>query len=159
MAGNSTVPKFDYPLIFNITQPAPIDSRGTISSINNLATEIPLAVRHTGLLSWVEDIKSFYYFKDGVDDSHFIPFSISNNIVYKFLWISTETITNGYLFNHGLNTEHFTIQFYLDNRPVFVEYELLPYDAANPSDHQNNIKLIPPIGYTIPAGLRIVMMH
>ncbi|BBI90423.1 hypothetical protein HYO65_gp031 [Tenacibaculum phage PTm1] len=157
--GNSTVARFDYPLIFNITQPAPIDSRFTISSVSNLATELPSGVRYKGLIVWVEDVKTFYYFKDGILDTNFIVFTLGSAGVTKFIYNAPDPITNGELFNHGLNTEEFTIGFILNNKPVIIDYELLPYDASNPTHHLNNIKLMPPIGYTIPMGLKIIMMY
>ena len=158
MAGNSPIAKFDYPLIFNITQPAPIDSRNTVSSVSAISTELPAGVRFTGLLSWVQDESVFYHFKDGVLDEHFVKLELNDSSIQQFVFTSTEEIENGFTFNHGLGVTDFLIQFFLEDEQIHLDYEFFEYNAAAPTAHENNLRLMPSVGFVIPEGLKIVIM-
>lgn len=158
--GNTTLARFEYPLVFDITVPAPIDTRQTISSVANVDTEIVPGVRYDGLFVWVTDAQQFYVFKGGTTTSHFVPFSLGlTGVLTKFIYTSTSVINNGDLFNHGLGTQDFKIQGILNNAPVSFDYEFLAYDSNNPTAHLNNIRMLPPPGYSIPVGFKIVIFH
>lgn len=155
--GNSLEPRFEYPQIFDIRVAGPIDSRMTISSLLNVDAELPQGVRYIGLLVFVSDIRTFYYFNDSTATNDFVPFSVDNTLI-KFVYTATLPTTNGDILNHGLNSEDFTIQFFLDRELVTVDFEFLEYDAGNPTQHLNSIRLLPPLGYAIPAGLKAVIV-
>jgi hypothetical protein len=49
-----------------LNQNRPYDDRETISSLANIATELPLAERYSGLMFWVTDISQLYWFEADV---------------------------------------------------------------------------------------------
>lgn len=155
--GNSLQPRFEYAQIFDIRVPAPIDSRMTISSISNVDTELPIAVRFIGLLVWVSDIQQFYLFKSGVDLVNFVPLTLEVSGNYKFVFSLTE-ISPDDIFNHNLGTQDLIIQFFLDKKPVTIDYEFLDFDGLAPTDHLNKIRFKLNSGQTVPAGTKIVIV-
>jgi len=158
--GDSNIARFDLPQIFDVRVPGPIDSRMTISSLTAITTEIPIGARYLGQTVWVNDIKQFYYFKDGTSDIDFIPFTLdSANASYKFVFTSISILQNGDFLTHGLNTDNFIIQFFLDRKPIILDYEFLEFDGSLPTRHLNNIRLLPPIGYDVPIGLKAVITY
>lgn len=152
MAGNTTVPKFESPQVFDITVPGPIDTRYKITSLSAVSTELPLGVRYTGLMCWVDDLKKFYYFKFGVNDSDFIEFAGAGgggSGTFKVGFTFNEEIYNGSTFTHNLGSQLLNISFHLNNKNILMDYE---FTTGN---EHNSITFRPPIGANIPIGLQM----
>jgi hypothetical protein len=82
MAGNNSAPRVQKPYSISCMFDSPLDDRLTISSLANLSTELPIDTRYQGLFVFVTDIKSYYCFKDGIEDSDFILFGSQTNLEY-----------------------------------------------------------------------------
>lgn len=63
----------EIPYVYRTLFGEPLDIRTVVSSISNLLTEIPLALRYEGLIVYVQDKHEPYIFKGGVNDVNFVP--------------------------------------------------------------------------------------
>lgn len=96
----------------------------SITSTENLDTECPVILRYQGMCIYVEDEKRYYYFRDGINSNHFIPFNdevlivnnkqdytkITNTYEGQLVFVKTESelyqVTNdgslGYFIKHEI---------------------------------------------------------
>lgn len=69
------VNRVQIPYVFKPTFGAALDSRFSISKLSNLVVELPIEMRYAGQIVYIEDIKSYFTFKNGVSDADFKPFN------------------------------------------------------------------------------------
>jgi hypothetical protein len=66
---------------FTINRQTPLDDRIILSSLDNLATELPLNTRYLGQIFWVTDIEDFYCFEADLNNPvNFRQSAIARNI-------------------------------------------------------------------------------
>jgi len=113
MSGSSTAPRVQKPYIISTTFAAPLDDRLVISSVSNIDAELPLPLRFRGLMVFVEDQSTYYYFKDGITNTDFIKFNVGDsgaiNVIASTLIGDTEIV-------HGIGTKDISVNVY-ENEP------------------------------------------
>lgn len=93
---------------------APLDVRYVLSSIDNLTTELPQALRYQGMLVYVKDIEKLYIFKGGVTNENFVPFKQADIVHEKI------TFVGDYEFVHNMNSASFIVNIF-DSRGDAVD--------------------------------------
>lgn len=63
----------EIPYVFRTLFGAPLDIRSVVSSMSNLLTELPLALRYEGLIIYITDQHAPYIFVNGITDSNCVP--------------------------------------------------------------------------------------
>ena len=100
------------PVSFKRLQAIPLDKFQVISSLTNINNELPVDIRYDGMgLVYCESDQSYYYFKGGTTNAHFIKFSDTLQGVRTYDATLNTTKDIKLEINHNLNASNIIVSF------------------------------------------------
>lgn len=95
---------------FELRHPHPLDSRGVITSLAEIDVEVPVSMRHAGLLIWSElEKRSYIVHPDEFDD-----LVVFEKVMLTRSFVTTAiidlSVTSKWTFAHSLNTADMQIK-------------------------------------------------
>lgn len=152
MAGHNTTATVQTPVVYERMIPHPLDKWSNISSLTQVATQLPSTIRYQGMLVWVEDKKEFYHFKDGVADNQLVALSTALEGIRTFDTLVNTTANNKLEIKHDLGAANISITFQHNDEMLLVGWKRGKIDGT---DKGNYIHLATDVNY---VGLRVFII-
>lgn len=115
MAGHDTKETTHISTVFSRTVPSPLDKWSNISSKSKVTEELPLGIRYVGMLVFVEDEGSFYFFKGGIQDINLTHLNGDLEGIKTFDVLVNTTANQIVEIEHNLEASNINVAFQHDD--------------------------------------------
>ncbi len=133
MAGFDNNKTVEQAVSFERTTAEPLDKYDIIGSLATLTLQIPLEVRYEGQMVYVNNLKKWYFFKDGVTNNDLKPLMSESSVRVFDTNINT---VDGIMFEleHSLDSGNINVTFTHNDESIIVGWKRGKIDGSDKSN-------------------------